>query len=150
MLFMNKKTSYDISVEIPLFNRICRAIGYISCGIGLVFLILILVIALEVTDNPLVQLSPELLYTVLLSSIEPWVIMASLSFVVGAVVLYVGRNKAIQYDDDQTNETNLLERLNRLEEVVDNNFNFISKRLDNIEEKQKLASQNTLIKAKKE
>jgi hypothetical protein len=150
---MDKKSSYDVSVEIPLFNRIGRAIGYIFCGFGLVFLILILVTTLEMRNNPLVQLYPELYNTLLLASIEPWVIMASLSFVVGAVGLYIGRNKAIpsyKIATHQTNETNLLERLNRLEEVIDNNFSFISKRLDSIEEKQKLASQNTLIKAKEE
>ena len=153
---MDKKTSYDISVEIPLFNRVWRAIGYIFCGLGIVSLMLILVTTLTVRSNPLVQLNPQLFQTVLLASITPWVIIASLGFVVGAVGLYIGRNKQhnnkIQSKPSsyQTNETNLLQRLNRLEEIVDNNFSFISKRLDNIEEQQKLASRNILIKAKKE
>jgi hypothetical protein len=156
MLFMDKKTSYDISVEIPLFNRIWRVIGYISCGLGIVSLMLMLVTVLTVKSNPAVQLVPQLFQSVLLATITPWIMGASIEFIVGAVGLYVGGNK--QYGNRiqnklqsyQTNDTDLLQRLNRLEEVVDNNFNVISKRLDSIEEQQKLTSQNTLIKAKKE
>jgi hypothetical protein len=156
MLFMDKKTSYDISVEIPLFNRVWRVIGYISCGLGIVSLMLMLVTVLTVKSNPAVQLEPQLFQSVLLATITPWIIGASIEFIVGAVGLYVGGNK--QHNNKiqnklpscQTNETNLLQRLERLEEIVDNNFSFISKRLDNIEEQQKFASQNTLIKAKKE
>jgi len=47
-------------------------------------------------------------------------------------------------------EKDLLERLDRLEDVVDNNFTVINKRLDRIEEKESMTSQNTIIKAKRE
>jgi len=40
--------------------------------------------------------------------------------------------------------------VSRLEGIVDNNFNVITKRLDEIEEKQNMFSQNTIIKAKRE
>jgi hypothetical protein len=162
-LFMDKKTSYDISIEFPLFNRIWRVIGYISCGLGMVSLMLTFVTILAVRSNPAVQLDPQLYPSVVLAAITPWIIGASIEFIIGAVGLYFGgnkqnnnkiQNKLPSYPTNETsyetNETNLLERLNRLEEVVDNNFNVISKRLDSIEKKQKLASQNTLIKAKKE
>jgi len=80
-------------------------------------------------------------------------ILGSLAYVVGGVGLFMVRdNKAfsIASSREKVTEEDFLDRVSRLEGIVDNNFNVITKRLDEIEEKQNMVSQNTIIKAKRE
>ncbi len=87
----------------------------------------------------------------LLGVIAPWVIVASVSFVIGGVGLYAGRSNALDKVPQKRNiQSEVFERLGRLETIVDNNFEIVTKRVDKLEEQQKLASQNTLIRAKKD
>ena len=88
-----------------------------------------------------------------LAGATPLLIAGSLAYVVGGVWLLVGRdNKAfsIASNREKVTEEDLLDRVSRLEGIVDNNFNVMTKRLDEIEEKQNMFSQNTIIKAKRE
>jgi hypothetical protein len=141
-----------------------RAIGYIFSGIGIIFLIYTLYLTLtfkEVTTyvSYLDQYVPGLSQavqgynqTLLLGVIAPWVIIAAISFVIGGVGLFAGRNNSTNRKPLNQNIQSevLLERLGRLETIVDNNFEIVTKRVDKLEEQQKLASQNTLIRAKKD
>jgi len=92
--------------------------------------------------------------TTALAGATPLLIAGSLAYVVGGVFLLVGRDikKAfsIVSHREKVTEEDLLDRVNRLEGIVDNNFNVITKRVDEIEEKQNMFSQNTIIKAKRE
>ena len=68
------------------------------------------------------------------------------------IIYYFEHNKeediANSSSKDRTEE-DILDRIDRLEDVVDNKFTVITKRLDRIEERQTMLSENTLIKAKK-
>lgn len=129
-----------------------QAVGYIFVGFGVVLFSFAILDGYFVA-SPLIGILPQLAQAAFIAFITPWIVLACLSFVVGAVGLYVGRNRMnskVTAKNTLLGEPNLLERINRLEAVVDNNFVVITKRFDEIEEQQKLVSKNTLIKAKKE
>ena len=154
---MNNQYSHDVSIEVPLINRILRIIGYVFVALGIISIIVMLVIGFSVRSNPILQTNPQLFQGLFLTAITPFIIGAVIMFIIGVAGLYAGKTKSIPKNDSirsdssyQKNESNLLERLSRLENIVDNNFDVMIKRLDKIEEQQKIASQNTIIKAKKE
>jgi len=131
-----------------------KAVGYICLGCGSVFLIYALFrffsIWTPLRQNPYLA---QIATTTALTIATPFLILGSLAYVVGGVGLFMGRdNKAfsIASNREKVTEEDLLDRVSRLEGIVDNNFNVITKRLDEIEEKQNMFSQNTIIKAKRE
>jgi hypothetical protein len=88
-----------------------------------------------------------------LEGATPLLVAGSVAYVFGGAGLFMGRdNKAfsIVSHREKVTEEDLLDKVNRLEGIVDNNFSVITKRLDEIEEKQNMFSQNTIIKAKRE
>jgi len=131
-----------------------KAVGYIGLGCGSVFLIVALIIFFSIL-TPLRQ-NPYLAQTATttaLATATPHLILGSLAYVVGGVALFMERdNKAFSISShrEKVTEEDLLDKVSRLEGIVDNNFNVITKRLDEIEEKQNMFSQNTIIKAKRE
>ncbi len=144
-----------------------KALGYIFLGFGvLAFIVAITTGYTAANANPIINsIDPQAGQALFMNSFAPYAVIGLCFFVIAGVGLYTGRNKIIEPQEQttiqnklpsynttsyQTNELNLLERLNRLENIVDNNFDVITKRLDKIAEQQKLASQNTLIKAKQE
>jgi CHASE3 domain sensor protein len=150
-----------------------KALGYIFLGFGvLAFIVAIIVGYTMANANPFPKSSTlysQVGQALFMNSFAPYAVIGLCLFVIAGVGLYAGRNKVIESQEQasqdytiqnkvpsykttsyETNESNLFERLNRLENIVDNNFDVITKRLDKIEEQQKLASQNTLIKAKQE
>jgi hypothetical protein len=131
-----------------------RVVGYIFLGIGSVFLIYTLFAFVSIisimSQNPYLTPASN---SIALSAIAPYLILASISYVIGGVSYNMGRKNiatSIAPNKADVTTTSLLDKIERLEGIVDNNFNVITKRLDGIEEKQKMASQNTIIKAKKE
>ena len=131
-----------------------KAVGYICLGCGSAILIYGLFVFLDVNAtasiNPI--LAGQIATTTALHEASPYFVGAILLYSVGGLGLYMGSDyekSSIGYSEENTDE-NLLDRLKRLEGIVDNNFNVITKRLDEIEEKQVMASQNTIIKAKRE
>lgn len=129
-----------------------QAVGYIFVGFGMV-LFIFAILAGYFVASPFREILPQLAQATFIAFITPWIVLACLSFVVGFVGLFVGRNRMdskVTAKNTLLGEPNLLERINRLEAVVDNNFAVIAKRFDEIEEQQKLVSKSTLIKAKKE
>lgn len=129
--------------------KIWRAIGYIFVCSGL-FLLLFFVIMGVLSTRSLAQISPELEQTAFLAIITPWVVIASLCEIIGFVGLYAGRDETVSITEEINQISDMKERINRLESIIDNNFNIIKNRLDKIEEQQKLSSQNSLIKAKRD
>ena len=131
-----------------------KAVGYIFLGCGSVILIYALFSFFSILAT--LRQNPYLAQTATptaLATAAPFLILASCIYIIGGVGLYMGRdNTAISIDSnsEKVMEGDLLDRLNRLEGIVDNNFNVITKRLDEIEEKQNMVSQNTIIKAKRE
>jgi len=131
-----------------------KAVGYIGLGCGSVILIYALYsffsIFTPLRQNPYLA---QIATTVALEKATPPLILGSLAYVFGSVGLFMGRdNKAfsIASHREKVTEEDLLDKVSRLEGIVDNNFNVITKRLDEIEEKQNMFSQNTIIKAKRE
>jgi len=102
------------------------------------------------STRPIAEISPQLAAATFIAFITPWVFISSLCFIIGGVGLHFGREKNPEIMMKEGNDiSNIVERINRLESIMDNNFEVINNRIHSIEEQQKLASQNTLIKAKK-
>lgn len=134
--------------------NIFKVAGYICLGCGSVILIFALFsfFSVLVTLRQIPALA-QIATTTALAGATPLLIIGSLAYVFGGVWLLVGRdNKAfsIAFNREKVTEEDLLDRVSRLEGIVDNNFNVITKRLGEIEEKQNMVSQNTIIKAKRE
>jgi len=112
-----------------------KVIGYIFAGLGTLFFFYAFLVGLEDTINPSTAMlfgssdsSMESFFSLFLSAIAPWVGLASVMFVLGGIGLYAGRNKhPIKPSNDQDT---INARIDRLEKLVDRNFEVISKRLD--------------------
>jgi len=131
-----------------------KAVGYIFLGCGSVVLIYAAFTFFSVlaTLRQIPYMS-QIATPTALATAAPHLILASCIYVIGGVGLYMGRynaTKSIISNRREVTKSDFLYRLNRLEGIVDNNFNVITKRLDEIEEKQNMISQNTIIKAKRE
>jgi len=130
-----------------------KAVGYVCLGVGSVILIFGLFVFLTINAeiHQIIGFN-QIAATTSLITASPYFITAVILYIIGGIGLYMGSNyeeESIVYSEEVTDE-DLLGRLNRLEGIVDNNFNVITKRLDEIEEKQNITSQNTIIKAKRE
>jgi len=125
-----------------------KPISYLLLGFGGIILLYGLFTFLDtfgtVRINPLLS---DVAFTTALHEAQQPFLISALLFVGGFVCLYMERDSE---NYAPSNEKDLLERLDRLEDVVDNNFTVINKRLDRIEEKESMTSQNTIIKAKRE
>jgi len=141
-----------------------KAVGYIFFGFGAVLLVFSFIDGYEAAST-FFGINTQLAESTFFAFITPWAVFASFSIVVGSVGVYSGRKeinpeeafyagkKEINpevAEEKTSDETEVLQRINHMEEVVDNNFAVISKRLNKIEQQQKRASEDTLIKAKKE
>jgi hypothetical protein len=119
-----------------------KVIGYIFVGLGTIFFFYAFLVGVQDTINPSTAMlidSPDSymdsFFSVFLSAIIPWMILASVMFVLGGIGLYVGRNKSpVKSASDQ--ET-INARIDRLEKLVDRNFEVTSKRLDAIEDEKR-------------
>jgi hypothetical protein len=128
--------------------KLWRPIGYIFLSSGL-FIIMFFIITGFLSTRLIAETSPQLAAVAFAGIILPWLFISSLCFIIGGVSLHFGREKNPEMImKKENNSFNIIERINRLESIMDNNFEVINKRIDSIEEQQKLASQNTLIKAK--
>jgi hypothetical protein len=132
-----------------------KTLGYVGLACGFVTLIYGLFVFFNintaVSQNPV--LAGEVAFATAIREASPYVMFSVVLVVAGFVCLYVQSNKedtTISSLAEKITEKDMLDRLNRLEGIVDNNFNVITKRLDEIEEKQLMVSQNTIIKAKRE
>lgn len=129
--------------------KVWRPIGYIFVSSG-IFLLLFFTIIDNILVYPLNQINPELAQTTFFALLMPWIVVSSLCFIIGLVGLYAGRGETVLTTEEVNQISDMKERINRLESIVDNNFIVIKNGLDKIEEQQKLSSQNSLIKAKKD
>jgi hypothetical protein len=130
-----------------------KAVGCLSLGIGSVTLIWGLIVFLTVNAelHQIPYIGQIAVKTALIAAV-PHFIATSFFYVVGGIGLYLDKDRqteSVDYDNEEVTE-DLLDRLDRLEEIFDNNFSITNQRLDKIEEKQNMLSQNTLIKTKKE
>jgi len=131
-----------------------KAVGYIFLGCGSVILIYALFsfFSMLATLHQIPYMS-QIATPTALATAAPYLVLGSVTYVIGGVGLYMGRDnvtKSIISNSTKMTKRDFLDRLNRLEGIVDNNFNVITKRLNEIEEKQNMVSQNTIIKAKRE
>jgi hypothetical protein len=119
-----------------------KLIGYIFAGLGTFSLLYGFFVGFTETINPSAILSAgssdvsmDSFFSLFLSAISPWMILAVVLFIVGGVGLYLGKDeKRIKLPIDQES---INARFEMLEMTVDKNFQTISKRLDSIEEQQK-------------
>jgi hypothetical protein len=122
-----------------------KAIGYIFVGVGTVFVFYAFFVGVQNTINSINPLTAmdidstgsymDSFFSSLLSAIAPWMIIASVLFVLGGIGLFVGRNKHPVKSPSEQEAINA--RIDRLEKLVDRNFEVISKRLDDQEQQQK-------------
>lgn len=119
-----------------------KVIGYVFACLGTLFLSYAFLVGLEDTINPSTAMlfgssgsSVDSFFSLFWSAIAPWVVLASVMFVLGGIGLYAGRNKnPVKPSNDQDS---INARIDRLEKLVDRNFEVASKRLDNIEDQQR-------------
>ena len=123
-----------------------RVVGHIFLVWGSVLLISALGAFISmisvITQTP--YLDQALILTAL-STIVPYLVLATLTYVIGGIGYYAGReNAATSTSSNKSNVTISAtpDKIDNLEEIVDNNFNFtvIIKGFEEIEEKQKKAS----------
>jgi hypothetical protein len=76
-----------------------KALGYVFSLLGIVFLIVATIVGLPVLSsiNFLRQFSPETFLSLFIPAILPYLIVASLMFVIAAVVFYSGRKPRIAH-----------------------------------------------------
>ena len=132
---------------------IWKAISYVCLVIGSILLIygafVFLDVNARVSQNPF--LPNNVATSTALDSASQYFISSAILLAIGCVALYIGtKNETKEFSSLDEPKEDSIDRFDRLEEIVDNNFTVISRRLDKIEEKQKILSQNTLIKAKKD
>jgi hypothetical protein len=115
-----------------------KVVGYIFTGLGVLSLFYGFFDGFMQTINPAAIFSgssdPSIdsFFSQFLSVIAPWMVLATVLFVVGGIGLHVGRDKKIkkpEFDQDNINF-----RFETLEESMDRRFQEVSKRLDAIEE----------------
>lgn len=130
-----------------------KAISYIFLGIGTVLLIYAAIAFFSMM--PITSQIPyvgQILGSVALAAVSPHLITVAIMYVIGGVSYYAGRENTatqlISSDEAGITAHDILDRLERLEGIVDNNFSIVTQRLDEMEEKQNMASQNTIIRAR--
>ncbi len=123
-----------------------RVVGYVFFVWGSVLLISALGAFISMIS--MIAQTPYLdqaLISAALAAIAPYLVLATLAYVIGGVGYYAGReNAATSISSNKSNVTisATLDKIDNLEEIVDNNFNFnvIIKKFEEIEEKQNKAS----------
>lgn len=132
-----------------------KVIGYIFLGCGTIVLIyaaLAFFGIISVTSQ--IPYIGQTLSSFALAAVTPYLILAAIMYVIGGVSYYAGREyetTPLRYSNEaEITADDIPYRLERLERIVDNNFGVITERLDEIEEKQNIISQSTIIKARKE
>jgi hypothetical protein len=81
-----------------------------------------------------------------LTAIAPYLILGTLAYVIGSVGYYAGREKTttpIPSNKSKATISATLDKIDRLEGTVDDNFNVVIKRLDEIEEEENMVSQTS-------
>jgi hypothetical protein len=115
-----------------------KIIGYSFACLGALLFVYGFFVGLMDTINPSTiflnsSSDPSLgsFFSVFWSAIAPWMVLATITFVVGGFGLYAGRNpkKVKPLDDRET----INARLYALEKMVARNLDDISKRLDGLE-----------------
>jgi hypothetical protein len=117
--------------------RYWKLIGYIFVCLGTLFFSYGFFIGITETINPAnaagigtLDSSVSSFFSLFLSATAPWMILASVMFVIGGFGLYYGRNKnSVKSKDAEI----VLAKLDKLETAIGENFEAISKRLDAIE-----------------
>ncbi|MFX1301082.1 MAG: hypothetical protein ACFFDE_09070 [Promethearchaeota archaeon] len=131
-----------------------KAGGYIFLGCGsVIFIYALYAFFSMIAMLRQIPYMSQIATATALATVAPYLVLGSLMYIIGGVGLFMGRdNKAfsIASSRQKVTEEDLLDRVSRLEGIVDNNFNVITKRLDEIEEKQDMVSQNAIIRAKRE
>jgi len=118
--------------------RAWKIVGYVFVCIGIILLSYGFFVGLADTINPAAIFAgssdPSMndFFSIFLSAIAPWMILASIMFVVGGIGLWLGRNrKGVKPSDI---EENVSARLDSLEVTIKE----ISERLDALERQRKV------------
>jgi hypothetical protein len=114
-----------------------KLIGYIFVCLGTLFFSYGFFVGITETINPAYAIGMDTLdssvasfFSLFLSVSAPWMILASVMFVIGGFGLYFGRNKnSVKSKDTEI----VLAKLEKMETSIEENFVAISKRLDAIE-----------------
>ena len=121
-----------------------KVVGYASCLIGLVVLMVAFLALLNymfnLTTASMLSSSEDpqsLIMSLFVSAMAPWLVLAVALFVVGGIGFYVGRNRK-STKTPSLEEVN--QRLERLEKTVEENSKESTKEYDAIEDKQKNTS----------
>ena len=118
-----------------------KIVGYIFTALGTISFFYGLFDGFMQTINPAAMFSGssdpsvDSFFSQFTSAIAPWMVLATVLFVVGGVGLFVGRDKKRIKPDLDPDNVNF--RFETLEETMDRRFQEVSKRLDAIEEELK-------------
>lgn len=117
-----------------------KIVGYVFSTIGLIFFMVALFVGLSDMfgfDTAVLLSSSNdpqsLILSLFLIAMAPWIILATVSLIIGIFGFYFGRNR--QPKKALGNSQSLNERLETLEKIVEENSSAFSKRLDGLEEK---------------
>lgn len=135
--------------------NIWKVIGEIFLGCASVVLIYaVLAFFIIVSTTSQIPFVGQVLSSVALPVTAPYFVLAAFMYVIGGVTYHAGSENSppplTSSNKGDLTANNMLDRLNRLEEVVDDNFKVITDRLTELEVEQYLASQSTIVKANKE
>jgi hypothetical protein len=119
-----------------------KVLGYLFVSLGTLCFLYGLFVGVTETINLTTALfmdssssSMDSFFSLFLSAIAPWMVLACALFVVGGVGLFLGRDK--NKVKLSTNQENIYGQIEILERKIDKNFQLVSSRLDAIEKQLK-------------
>ena len=118
-----------------IIGYICVCLGILSFFYGFFVGLTQMISPAALFSGSSSDYSIDSFFSQFLGSIAQWMILATLTFVVGGVGLYVGRDKKRTKPSIDQDTINF--RLEMLEQTIERKFQEVSKRLDAIEEQQK-------------
>ncbi len=121
--------------------KVLTIAGYFFCCLATLVIFVVFVNGLTDMINPSTAMligssgSADDFLASFFSAMTPWIILSVVLFIVGGIGLFFGRNKKAA--NTQLNQEDLNSRFDKLESIIQNNFETVSKRLDALEKKQK-------------
>jgi hypothetical protein len=121
-----------------------RALGIMFVGFGVVLLLYSTLLA-ATSASFISAVSPEVATIAFFAIMMPFILPAALCFVVGFTGVYMSRD--IGNYENPEGLVDIHARLKRLEYIVDNNFEVVTKKLDKKEQEKRVISEDTILKA---
>ncbi len=121
-----------------------RALGIMFVGFGVVLLLYSTLLA-ATSASFISAVSPDAATIAFFAIMMPFILPAALCFVIGFTGVYMSRD--IGNYENPEGLVDIHARLKRLEYIVDNNFEVVTKKLDKKEQEKRAAAEDTMMKA---